>query len=92
MGDTAIEMLESWVDEKRKERDEVDKAETDAIFEALYDIKNTLTLLIDSFKEVINTEIDLNDEEEVLQYFILFSYMCCCFLVRNIFQKKIGLN
>ena len=79
LGDTAIEMLESWVDEKRKERDEVDKAETDAIFEALYDIKNTLTLLIDSFKEVINTEIDLNDEEEVLQYFICLAICAAAF-------------
>ncbi len=79
IGDTAIEMLESWVDEKRKERDEADKAETDAIFEALYDIKNTLTLLIDSFKEVINTEIDLNDGEEVLQYFICLAICAATF-------------
>ncbi len=75
IGNTAIEMLESWVDKKRIEWDEADKEETNALFEALYDIKNTLTLLIDTLKEVINIEVNLYDEEEVSQYFFCLT-MC----------------
>ena len=87
IGDTAIEMLESWVDEKRKERNEADKAEIDAIFEALYDIKNTLTLLIDSFKEIINTEFDLHDEDEMSQYFFCLA-MCAASFGSQYFSEE----